>query len=66
MALSIFAALAGVAIASGGEVGFASLVDLRTGDIVWFNKVASGVGELREKENARLTVDSLLKNLPVN
>ena len=65
VAFSIIAALAGVAVAAGGEIGFASLVDLRTGDIVWFNKVSSGVGELREKENARLTVDSLLKNLPV-
>lgn len=66
VAFAILAALAGVGVSTGQEIGFASLIDLRTGDVVWFNKVASGVGELREKENARLTVDSLLKDLPVN
>lgn len=66
VAFSFLAALAGVYVAQGGEVGFASLVDMRTGDIVWFNKVDSGVGELREKENARLTVDNLFRNLPLN
>lgn len=63
-AFAIFAALAGVGIATGGEGGFASLVDLRTGDIVWFNRVASGVGELREKDGARAAVDLLFKDLP--
>ena len=65
VAFAILAALAGVGVSTGQELGFASLVDLRTGKIVWFNKVAAGVGELREKENARLTVDNLLKNLPL-
>lgn len=64
VAFSIFAALAGVGVVAGGEVGFASLVDLRTGDIVWFNKVASGVGELRQADQARAAVDELFKNLP--
>ena len=64
VAFSIFAALAGVGVSAGGEVGFASLVDLRNGDIVWFNRVASGVGELREADQARATVDELFKNLP--
>jgi len=64
-AFAIFAAMVGVGIATGGEVGFASLVDLRTGDIVWFNRVSTGVGELREKQGARATIDLLFKNLPV-
>ena len=63
-AFAFLAAMAGVGIAVGGEGGFASLVDLRTGDIVWFNRVASGVGELREKDGARAAVDYLLKDLP--
>jgi hypothetical protein len=66
IAFSFFAALVGVGIAPGGEIGFASLVDLRTGDIVWFNKVSSGVGELREAESARQTVDALFKDMPVD
>ena len=65
VALSFFAALMGVGVATGGEVGFASLIDLRSGDIVWFNRVASGAGELREEDNARAAVDNLFKNLPV-
>ena len=66
VALSFFAALVGVGLATGGEVGFASLVDLRSGEIVWFNRVAVGTGELREAENARKTVDELFRNMPVN
>lgn len=64
VAFTIFAAMAGIGVAAGGEVGFASLVDLRTGDIVWFNRVASGVGELRQADQARAAVDELFKNLP--
>ena len=64
VALSFFAAIMGVGVATGGEVGYASLVDLRTGDIVWFNKVTTGAGELRDEETARTTVDELFKNLP--
>lgn len=64
MALSFFAALAGVGLVTGGEIGFASLIDLRTGDIVWFNKLTPGTGELRDPESARQTVDKLLRYLP--
>lgn len=64
IALSFFGALMGVGIVTGGEVGFASLIDLRTGDIVWFNKVTTGVGELRHEATARATVDALFKDLP--
>lgn len=64
VALSILAALAGGAIATGSEHGFASLVDLKTGDIVWFNVVRAGSGELRNKDSADLTVAALFKNIP--
>lgn len=66
VAFSFLAALMGVGVVTGGEVGFASLIDLRTGDIVWFNKVTSGAGELRDEETARATVDALFKDLPRN
>jgi len=58
------AALLGVGIAGGQQIGFASLVDLRTGDVVWFNYLASSAGDLRTYEKAKKTVDLLLKNLP--
>ena len=64
VAFSILAAFAGAGVSRGSESGFASLVDLRTGDIVWFNQVTQGVGELREKDGARATVDVLFKEMP--
>ncbi len=64
VAFALLAAVVGVGISTGGEGGFASLVDLRTGDIVWFNQVASGAGELREKDGARAAVDALFRDLP--
>ena len=64
IALSFFGALMGVGIVTGGEVGYASLIDLRTGDIVWFNRVTTGVGELRHEATARATVDALFEDLP--
>jgi len=66
VAFAILAAFAGVGMSTGGEVGFASLIDLRNGEIVWFNQVASGAGELREQQEARATVDLLFKDLPLN
>ena len=64
VAFAVLAAFAGAGVSAGSESGFASLVDLRTGDIVWFNQVTKGVGELREKDGARATVDVLFKDLP--
>jgi hypothetical protein len=64
VAFAMLAAVAGVGVSTGSESGFASLVDLQTGNIVWFNHVMKGGGELREKEGARATVDVLFKDLP--
>lgn len=53
------------AISTGGEqVGYASLVDLRTGRVVWFNRLDRMAGDLREAEPAVETVQSLLKGFP--
>jgi hypothetical protein len=53
------------AISLGGEqVGYASLVDLNTGRIVWFNRLDRMSGDLREPEPALETVDTLLKGFP--
>ena len=49
---------------TGSENGFASLVDLRTGDIVWFNVVHDGGGELRDPEGAHAAVKTLFKDIP--
>ena len=56
--------LLGVGIPGGQQVGYASLVDLKSGDIVWFNRLARGGGDLRTPENAMESVKLLLANLP--
>jgi hypothetical protein len=45
-------------------VGYASLVDLRDGRIVWYNDVRRASGDLREAQPALETVEALLKNFP--
>jgi len=64
VAFSILAAAAGVGVAMGSETGFASLVDLKTGDIVWFNVVTAGKGELRNPKNAAAAVNNLFRDIP--
>lgn len=54
------------AISTGGEqIGYASLVDLNTGRIVWFNDLRRMTGNLRDEKAANETVESLLKGFPV-
>lgn len=64
VAFAILAAAAGAYTQTGSEYGFASLVDLRTGDVVWFNVVGAGSGELRQEAGARAAVRTLFKNIP--
>jgi hypothetical protein len=55
-------------VAMGGQppvavkAGYASLVDLRTGDIIWFNH--SVTGDFREPEVARKSAQALLAGFP--
>lgn len=67
------AAIVGLAILSGGRVvmgggvqwGFASLVDLKTGDLVWFNRLVDPQGDLRDADPARSAAKKLLVDLPL-
>lgn len=56
--------LFGVGIPGGQQVGFASLVDLNTGQIVWFNRLQRGEGDLRTADAAKESVGLLLKDFP--
>lgn len=60
----VAAALLGVGVRGGQQIGFASLVDLETGDIVWFNRLARGTGDLRTAAPAREVAKTLLTGLP--
>lgn len=57
-------ALLGVGIPGGAQIGYASLVDLQTGTVVWFNRLARASGDLREAAPARETIEALLSNFP--
>ncbi len=57
-------ALLGVGIPGGVQIGYASLVDLRTGQVMWFNRLLRGSGDLRELEAAGETVKALLEQFP--
>lgn len=59
------AAALGVGIPGGQQVGFASLVDLNTGNIVWFNLLVSQSGDLRTEAPARKVVDHLVGKMPL-
>lgn len=60
----VAAAFLGVGIPGGQQVGFASLVDLRSGDVTWFHLHARGTGDLRTMGPARETTTSLLEQFP--
>jgi|GEM_PF-187102 len=64
-ALMVTAALFGIGIQGGLQLGFASLVDLQTGQIVWFNRLFRTVGDLRTPEAAEKAVQQLLTNIPL-
>lgn len=63
-AAMVLLAIAGIGITGGIQVGYASLVDLQTGQVVWFNQLARGTGDLRDAAPARETIASLVTGLP--
>jgi hypothetical protein len=55
----------GRAVPQGGQqVGYASLVDLNTGQVLWFNRLARNSGDLREADPAAETLNALLNQFP--
>jgi HAMP domain-containing protein len=50
----------------GTQTGYASLVDLNTGRVLWFNRLARGSGDLREADKAAETVEALLTEFPIS
>lgn len=54
----------GLGLGGGVQSAHASLVDLHTGRIVWFNKLRRLSGDLRESEPAHESVDALFTGLP--
>lgn len=57
-------ALLGVGLVGGVQTGYASLVDLQSGRVVWFNRLARTTGDLREAGPAKESIDALLSGFP--
>ena len=64
-AMMVVGALLGVGMTGGVQRAYASLVDLRTGQVVWFNRIVRGTGDLREPEPAAETLTALLTGFPL-
>jgi hypothetical protein len=54
----------GIAVKSGEHVGYAGLVDLKTGDIVWLNADGQIGGDVRDKDGAEKRIRQLLEDFP--
>jgi hypothetical protein len=64
IAAMVVLALVGVAAPGGAQIGYASLVDLNSGRVLWFNRLARSTGDLREADKASETLDTLLDKFP--
>lgn len=64
VAAMIVLALLGVGVHGGAQIGYASLVDLNSGQVLWFNRLLRASGDLREADKAGETLDALLANFP--
>jgi hypothetical protein len=62
VAVMVVGALLGVGVPGGSQVGFATVVDLKTGDIVWFNRLVRPHGDLRTPAAAGETVKALVSD----
>lgn len=63
-ALQVVGLLAGVPVTSGEHRGYAGLVDLRTGELVWLNADRRMGGDVRDKDGAEKRVRQLLEGFP--
>lgn len=63
--LQVLAALGpGLAVQSGEHIGYAGLIDLRTGDLLWLNADAQMGGDVREIDGSQKRVRQLLEDFP--
>lgn len=62
--LQVFAAMARVPVTSGVHKGYAGLVDLKTGDLVWLNADMQMGGDVRTVEGAQKRMRQLLEDFP--
>jgi hypothetical protein len=61
----LIASAAGAAPPSETNMGYAGLVDLKTGDLVWINVDVKMAGDVRTADGAALRISELLDGFPV-
>lgn len=54
----------GVGVKSGEHAGYAGLVDLRTGELLWLNADGAMGGDVRDEDGAQKRVGQLLEEFP--
>lgn len=64
VAAMIALAMLGVGVPGGQQVGYASLVDLNSGQVLWYNRLLRVTGDLREPDKAAETLNALLDKFP--
>ena len=62
--LQAVALVGGIGVKSGEHVGYAGLVDLKTGDLVWLNADAEMGGDVREVDGSQKRARQLLEDFP--
>lgn len=63
-AAQVVGLLLGAYVPAGVHIGYAGLVDLRTGELVWINADVAMGGDVREPEGAAKRVAQLLEDFP--
>lgn len=53
-----------IAVKSGEHAGYAGLVDLKTGDLLWLNADGAMGGDVREEEGSEKRIRQLLEDFP--
>ncbi len=60
----LVAAIFGIPVQGGIQTGSAALVDLRTGEFSWFNRLYREAGDIRTAEPAKETMSVLMEEFP--
>jgi hypothetical protein len=63
-AAMMLGALLGLGLAGGAQVAYASLVELESGRLLWFNRLSRLSGDLRDDASSRQTLEALLAGFP--
>jgi hypothetical protein len=56
--------LMGMGVQSGVHIGYAGLIDFKTGDLVWLNVDVAMGGDVREADGAHRRIEQLLEDFP--